>query len=85
MENTAKTASQVTQPIIIELGSQKAKKLKELKQGEGELWEDVLAVVEKVQEELGETAEGKVIVPVVMLFEKKLKRQRLEKLLFPYL
>jgi hypothetical protein len=85
MEKTAKSESQVTQPIIIDLGRQKAKSLKELKKGEGELWEDVQAVVEKVQEELGEAADGKVVVPVVLIFEKKLKRQRLEKLLLPYL
>ena len=52
MDKTAKPTSQVTQPIIIDLGRQKAKDLKEFKRGEGELWEDVQAVVDKVNEDL---------------------------------
>ncbi len=83
MDATVKATAQVTQPIIIDLGREKAKKLKEFKKGEGNLWEDVEAVLEKVQEELGEKAEGKVIVPVVMIFERKQKRPRLERLIFP--
>ena len=85
MDKTAKPTSQVTQPIIIDLGRQKAKDLKEFKKGEGELWEDVQAVVDKVHEDLGETAEGKVVIPVVMIFEKKSKRPRLDRLIFPNL
>jgi hypothetical protein len=79
------STSQVTQPIIIDLGRQKAKDIKEFKKGEGKLWEDVQAVVDKVQDELGETAEGKVVIPVVLIFEKKPKRPRLERLIFPNL
>ena len=85
MDKTAKSTSQVTQPIIIDLGRQKAKNLKEFKQGEGQLWEDVQAVVDKVHEDLGETAEGKVVIPVVVIFEKKPKRPRLDRLIFPNL
>ncbi len=54
MDATVKATTQVTQPIIIDLGRQKAKNLKEFKTGEGKLWEEVQAVLEKVQEELGE-------------------------------
>jgi len=85
MDKTVKSTSQVTQPIIIDLGRQKAKNLKEFKQGEGKLWEDVQAVVDKVHEDLGETAEGKVVIPVVIIFEKKAKRPRLDRLIFPNL
>jgi len=85
MDATVKATTQVTQPIIIDLGRQKAKNLKEFKKGEGKIWEDVKAVLEKVQGELGETAEGKVIIPVVMIFEKKQRRPRLERLIFPNL
>jgi hypothetical protein len=84
MSATAESTTQVTQPIIIDLGRQKAKELKEFKKGEGKLWEEVEAVLEQVQDELDETLEGKVLVPVVLLYEKKQKRQRLERLLFPY-
>jgi len=85
MDATVKATTQVTQPIIIDLGRQKAKNLKEFKKGEGKIWEDVQAVLEKVQGELGETAEGKVIIPVVMIFEKKQRRPGLERLIFPNL
>ena len=85
MDATVKATTQVTQPIIIDLGRQKAKNLKEFKKGEGKIWEDVKAVLEKVQGELGETAEGKVIIPVVMIFEKKQRRPGLERLIFPNL
>ena len=85
MDKTVMSTAQVTQPIIIDLGRQKAKDLKEFKKGEGKLWEDVQAVVDKVQDELGETADGKVVIPVVLIFEKKPKRPRLERLIFPNL
>ncbi len=74
----------MTQPIIVDLGKQKPGKLKDLKKGEGELWDEALNVVEEVKEMLGEDAEGKVLVPIVMLYEKKPKRRaRIQKLLFP--
>ena len=84
-DETPEKSTEMTQPIIIDLGKQKAKALKALKDGEGKLWEDVLTVVEEVKEMLGEEAEGKVIIPVVMVYEKKTKRQRLDKLIFPAL
>ena len=85
MNATVKATTQVTQPIIIDLGRQKAKKLKEFKEGKGVLWEEVQAALEQVQEELGAKAEGKVIIPVVMIYVKKPKRARLERLIFPNL
>ena len=94
MEETVETmavessATEMTQPVIVDLGKQKAGKLKALKKGEGELWEEVLDVVEEVKEMLGAEAEGKVLVPVVLLYQEKPKRQRqqrLGKMLFPYM
>ena len=84
MDETAKTASEVTQPIIIDLGSQKPGILKDLKKGEGKLWEEVLNVVDEVKEMLGEAADGKVLIPVVMMYRKKPKRNRMNRMLFPY-
>ena len=94
MEETVETmavessTTEMTQPVIVDLGKQKAGKLKALKKGEGELWEEVLDVVEEVKEMLGAEAEGKVLVPVVLLYQEKPKRQRqqrLGKMLFPYM
>jgi len=83
MDEPVKSTPRVTQPYIFDLGRRKAKKLKEFKKGEGALWDEVQAAVAKVHDELGEAAEGKLVVPVIMIFEKKPKRQRLDKLIFP--
>ena len=83
MDEAEKTTAEVTQPIIVDLGNQKTKFIKELKKGEGKLWDEVQNVVEEVKDMLGEKAEGKVIIPVVMVYRQKSKRQRLDKLIFP--
>jgi len=83
MDAADKPKTPMTQPLVIDLGRQKGKKLKELKQGEGELWDELQAVIEKVHAELGASADGKILVPVVMIFEKKSKRPGLDQLIFP--
>lgn len=85
MDEKTQTTNPVTAPIIVDMGSQKAKNLKELKRGEGKLWEDVQGVVDQIQEQLGDRIQGQTILPVVILYEKKPTRQRLEKLVRPYL
>ena len=83
-ENMA-ASTEMTQPVIIDLGKQRSKSIKELKNGEGELWEEVLEVADEVKEMLGAEAEGKVLIPVIMLYQEKPGRRRidLEKLIFP--
>jgi hypothetical protein len=85
MDENTETASQGTPPIIIDLGGQKAKNLKALKRGEGKLWAEVQDAVDQVQAQLGERIQGQTILPIVILYEKKTTRQRLEKLVRPYL
>lgn len=80
---TDEVTTEMSQPIIVDLGRQKSTKLKDLKAGEGELWDEVLDVVDEVKEMLGEEATGKVMVPIIMIYEKKLARARIEKILFP--
>lgn len=75
--------AEMTQPIIIDLGKQKAKKLKALKKGEGKLWDEVFDVMEEVKDMLGDEADGKLLVPIIMIYEKKAKRSQVERLLFP--
>ena len=79
------TSTEMTQPVIIDLGKQRSKSIKELKNGEGELWDEVLEVADEVKEMLGAEAEGKVLIPVIMLYQEKAGRRRidLEKLIFP--
>ena len=52
-EEAVKTSTEMTQPVIIDLGKQRSRTLKDLKQGEGKLWDEVLDVVDEVKEMLG--------------------------------
>ncbi|MEP6895488.1 MAG: hypothetical protein ABI986_07765 [Chloroflexota bacterium] len=86
-KETTTPLTEMTQPVIIDLGKQRSKAIKELKKGEGELWDEVLEVADEVKEMLGAEAEGKVLIPVIMLYQEKTGRRRidLEKLIFPLL
>ena len=84
-EESNQVPTEMTQPIIIEMGEQKNTKIKELKKGKGKLWDEVLSVVEETRDMLGGEAEGKILVPVIMIYNKKNKRQGLEKLITRYL
>jgi hypothetical protein len=80
------TSTEMTQPVIVDLGRQKAAAIKALKIGEGELWDEVFDVVDEVKDMLGQDADGKVLVPVVLIYEKKQSQSLdLEKVLFPLL
>jgi hypothetical protein len=86
VEEDVKTATEMTQPVIIDLGRQKASSLRDLKKGEGKLWEEVLDVAEEVKEMLGTEAEGKVLIPIIMLYkEKSNRRLDIDRILFPLL
>lgn len=86
-EESTMSATEMTQPVIIDLGKQRRSALKELKKGEGKLWDEIFEVVDEVKDMLGADAEGKVLVPVVMLYQEKtnLRRMDLERVLFPLL
>jgi hypothetical protein len=63
-------------PVVIDLGKERRKKLKELGQGRGKLATQVAQVVEQVRGQLGEQAHGKEFIPVVVIFQKKRKKRR---------
>jgi hypothetical protein len=84
MDGNAGESTEMAQPVIINLGSQKKGKIKDLKKGKGELWDEVIEVIEQVKTRLGEESGSKVLVPVVMVYRSKSKRKRLNKM-FPYL
>lgn len=67
---------EVTQPIIVDLGKQRPKRIKALKKGEGKLWDEVGQVLEEVKANLGEDADGKVMVPVILVYRKQARRAR---------
>jgi hypothetical protein len=80
------TSTEMTQPVIIDLGRQKSAAIKALKEGEGELWDEVFDVVDEVKDMLGKDADGKLLVPVVLIYEKRQSQSlALEKILFPLL
>jgi hypothetical protein len=85
VEESVARPAEMTQPVIIDLGKQRSRALKELKNGEGKLWDEVLEVAEEVKEMLGADAEGKVFIPIVMLYQEKSGRRRLDldKIIFP--
>lgn len=85
-DETNKSDTEMAQPVIVDLGKQKSSKLKDLKKGRGELWDDVISVVDEARDMLGEEAEGKVLIPIILLYEKKTRRSqlnKLNKLIFP--
>ncbi|HEX9330271.1 MAG TPA: hypothetical protein VF896_00205 [Anaerolineales bacterium] len=86
-EESVRTSTEMTQPVIIDLGKQKSRALKSLKKGEGKLWDEVLEVVEEVKDMLGTDADGKVLVPIVLLYREKPRRRRLnlKRILSPFL
>jgi Family of unknown function (DUF6200) len=87
VEESVKTSTEMTQPVIIDLGKQKNRTVKNLKKGKGKLWGEVLDAVEEVKDMLGAEADGKVLVPIVMIYREKPRRKRraLERMLSPFL
>ncbi len=77
VEEGVKTSTEMTQPVIIDLGKQKNRTLKNLKKGKGKLWGEVLDVVEEVKDMLGADVDGKVLVPIVVIYREKPKRKRM--------
>ena len=67
---------EVTAPIIVSLGKKKRKAIKQLKRGKGSVMTEVMDVIDQVQDTLGAQAEGKILVPVVVIYERKQRRIR---------
>ena len=61
-------------PIVINLGKQRRKRIKDLKRGRGVLMDEVMQTMAQVSGQLGGEANGKVLVPVVLIYREKPKR-----------
>jgi hypothetical protein len=61
-------------PVVVDLGKEKSKTLRALKNGEGPLMQDVARVLDEVRARSSELA-GKELVPVVIIYRKKPKRK----------
>jgi membrane-bound lytic murein transglycosylase MltF len=85
--STVKPPSDVQEvtPIIIDLGKEKKRRIKDLKRGRGRLMADVGVVVNEVRANLGADADNKQIVPIVMIYKKKRRRKRRKGSLYPLL
>ncbi len=73
--DTNATTRQVA-PIILDLGKKKKRAIKGLKRGRGRLMDEVEQTIEEVRAGLGADAANKEIVPIVMIYQKKRKRQK---------
>jgi hypothetical protein len=63
-------------PIVVDLGKKRKSLLRKLKRGRGRLMDDVLAVVEQAREAMGESGDGQVLVPVVMICRRRRKKSK---------
>lgn len=66
-----------TRPLIVDLGKTGGKKIKALKKGEGIYITQVEPAIAQVRAQLAGQLEGKEILPVVVIYEKKQKRKTL--------
>lgn len=64
----------VNAPVIIELGKTSKKNIRRLKQGRGKLLGDVEDAIHQVKSSLGDQANGKQLVPVVLVYRRRRKR-----------
>jgi hypothetical protein len=62
-------------PIIIDLGKEKKKRIKDLKRGRGRLMNEVAGVINEARMNLGSEADGKEFIPVILIYRKKRKRK----------
>jgi len=70
-------------PIVVDLGKEKSKTLRALKNGEGPLMHDVESVLDEVRAKSSELA-GKELVPIVIIYRKKPKRKSRGMLSLPF-
>ncbi len=75
-EDDAAAPVETVTPVVVEMGKLRKKKLKALKNGDGPLMDEVVAVLEEVAAELGEEASGKTFVPVIIAYELKPRKKK---------
>ena len=63
--------AEVTNPIIVDLGTARSKGLTQLKRGTGPLMDEVTEVIDEVSANLGKEVGGKVIVPVILIYRSR--------------
>ena len=70
------TSAAPAPPIIIDLGKVKKKKVRQFKEGRGDLALEVQEVLNETRSNLGADAVGKELVPIVLVYQQKRGRSR---------
>ena len=63
-------------PIIVDLGKKRRKTVRSLKRGSGKLLTEVNQAVDEIRTQLGSESEGKELVPVVLIYQRKQKKRK---------
>jgi uncharacterized protein DUF6200 len=71
MQIQDRRVGQVSPPVVVSLGKQSRKRIRSLKRGKGKLVDEVNSVVDQVRASFGDGADGKVFVPVVVVYRRK--------------
>lgn len=74
---STETEVEVIDPIIINMGKQKRKRIKNLMKGRGRLWFELEEVIDEVGEVLGDELDGKALLPIVLIYRRKPKRKKM--------
>jgi|AGTN01.1.fsa_nt_gi hypothetical protein len=74
-ENTARNVAQAV-PLVIDMGKVKRSEAKKIAKGKGVLLDHVERAVQYTEENLDAVPEGRILVPVVIVYEKKRKKRR---------
>ena len=67
---------EITEPIIVNLGKQKRKRIRRLMKGHRKLWGDVDSVIDEASTMLGDEMEGKTVLPIILVYRRSPKRKR---------
>lgn len=63
-------------PLVVNLGKVKRKTARKLKAGDESVAEQIQESLQQALKDSGQDMEGKVVLPVVLLFERKPKKKR---------
>ena len=73
----------VNAPLILDLGRTRRKEVQDLKRGRGKLLREVQDAIDEVTASLGDQAEGKQLIPVVLVYRRR-PRRRSNRSLLPF-
>jgi hypothetical protein len=65
------------EPRLVDFGKARSKEIRALKEGRGKLRQELADVLTEVEAGLGDATAGKVILPLIVVVEKKKKRKGL--------